>query len=167
MKLIFLDIDGVLNSQLYYERIQGTEQERERYDLDPISIGFLNTLIEDTNAKVVIISTWRKYQTIEELQKLLETRGFIGEIIGFTPHLGKGNLRGNEILLWMNDNEKLLGESYSDFDTFVIFDDDSDMLYWQRENFILIDGYVGLTPTNCYKATRILNKHDKVLKNEN
>lgn len=40
---------------------------------------------------------------------------------------------------------------------YVILDDDSDMLYWQRNNFILIDRFVGLTMGNVFQAKKILN----------
>jgi hypothetical protein len=125
-------------------------------DIDPKAVGFLNNLITKTGAKIVISSTWRGSHTRPELQRILEARGFIGEIIDYTPHLNQDCVRGNEILKWMKDNEKLLGKSYHEFETYVIFDDDSDMLYWQRNNFILINGYVGLTPKDCWKAERLL-----------
>jgi len=44
-----------------------------------------------------------------------------------------------------------------DFNKYIILDDDSDMLYWQRNNFICIDGGPGLTENVAYKAIRMLN----------
>jgi len=161
MNIIFLDIDGVLNSQLYHEsteaKLPQTREESDLQDIDPKAISFLNDLIKETDAKIVITSTWRKSHSDEVLQALFEKKGFIGKIIGHTPILGESNLRGNEILSWIKSNELILGQRYHVFNTYVIFDDDSDMLYWQRNNFILIDGYVGLTPNNCYKAKWILD----------
>ena len=134
-KLIFLDIDGVLNSQLYAEKHIKEDNESNtsvKYpmsEIDPISVGFLNGLIEDTGAEVVISSTWRFGHTIEELQNILEQRGFKGKIIGFTPDLHSKEpaaLRGNEIYKWMEDN---IEYSERELTPYVIFDDDSDMLY--------------------------------------
>jgi hypothetical protein len=88
---------------------------------------------------------------------LFNKKGFIGEIIGHTPILGEYTVRGNEILAWIEQNKNLIGKFRHDFNNYVIFDDDSDMLYWQRNNFLLVDGYVGLTPNLCYKAEWILN----------
>lgn len=164
MKIIFLDIDGVLNSQLYHERTYDPNLEKDisRFDykcrdIDDKAVSFLNDLIKDTGAKVVVSSSWRRSETIESLTKILQARGFTGEIVGFTPRLGKNTVRGNEIHKWIEDNDKLLGVYYYQFKEYVILDDDSDMLLWQKDNFIKTDGYVGLTPTNVHKATYILN----------
>lgn len=46
------------------------------------------------------------------------------------------------------DNEKI---------TYVIFDDDNDMLMQQKEHFIHIDHMVGITQENIEEAKRILN----------
>jgi diphthamide synthase subunit DPH2 len=164
MNIIFLDIDGVLNSELYYSsnRYKEIEDftnriEEQAEDVDPLAVSFLNELINKTNAKIVISSTWRNNNTIEQLQEILRQRGFTGEIIGLTPRLLNKDdciLRGNEILCWIKNNKQLLGQEYYNFKSYVIFDDDSDMLYWQKDNFILCDGYVGLTNRNCYRAQR-------------
>lgn len=158
-KIIFLDFDGVLNSQLWYTKTKGT---RGRDDIDPNAVSYLNILIGKTNADVVVTSTWRLSRTIDELKSVLNRNGFIGNVIGVTKDLRMGDdsdciLRGNEILQWIKANPEKIGCYYSDYKKYVIFDDDSDMLYWQRNNFIQTDPYVGLTPTNIYKAEKILN----------
>ena len=158
-KLIFLDFDGVLNSQLWYIETKG---KRELDDLDTSAIERLNNLIKRTDAKVVVTSTWRLGRTIEELQATLDRNGFKGEVVGKTRDLRIGEhgdciLRGNEILCFMKENPTLLGCYYPDYRHYVIFDDDSDMLYWQRNNYIHCDPYCGLTPNNVYHAERILN----------
>ena len=161
MKLIFLDFDGVLNSQLYFKKRRAEKLAGHDLgvagDLDPEAVGFLNEMIEKTGAKVVVSSTWRIGMTIEELQELLEKVGFKGEVVGITPDLRGGSvLRGNEILEWIKDNPAIVRGYYSDYTDYVIFDGDSDMLYWQRNNYFQCDGYVGLTPNVAYRATRFL-----------
>jgi len=152
MRIIFLDIDGVLNSQLYY--VNGGKRGGEN-EIDSKAVGYLNNLIEESGAKVVISSTWRRGRTIEELQQILNNAGFKGEIIGKTPALdGKYSLRGNEIRAWMMENEHVIGCNVSDYKDYVIFDDDSDMLYWQRNNFFWVDPYCGLSPNIIYQAMR-------------
>lgn len=160
MKIIFLDIDGVMNHQLYYR--EKSQHERHNsgdiYDIDPVSVGFLNTLIDQTGAKVVISSTWR-HSGIEYCRTALLAKGFQGEIIDITPNLRhEGCLRGNEIYHWININSEMLcgTPNGSDFKEYVILDDDTDMLYWQGNNFIQIDPYAGLTPNHCYRAKFIL-----------
>lgn len=164
MKIIFLDIDGVLNNELFCRAKRQCDRHKEAEekelpncvgDIDPKSVGFLNELIKDTGAKVVISSTWR-HGGIEYCRKALEACGFEGDIIDVTPSLHhECVVRGNEIYWWLQRNHELLGTR--DFKDYVIFDDDSDMLYWQRNNFIQIDAYAGLTPNHCYRAKRLLN----------
>lgn len=160
--VVFLDIDGVLNSQLWFTSEQ-CKKDREIYsktkdfhakDLDPRSIEILNS-IADWN--FVLSSTWRKIATLEKNQKLLDMRGFKGKLMAQIPELGNDCLRGNEIYKFINENFGC------QFDRYVIFDDDSDMLLWQREHYFNIDGYVGITPTIIYKAKRFLkvNKYGK------
>ena len=161
-KLIFLDIDGVLNCELMYENC--TQQDLyEKYgypycDLSKEKINLLNVLIEDTGSKVVLSSTWRKSNPDKSIQPILEKMGFKGEVIGSTPVLGykqdiegsfRGVPRGCEIQSWIDANN-FNGK-------YIILDDDSDMLYCQRENFFRVDSYCGLTPNLVYRATNFLN----------
>jgi len=55
MKVIFLDIDGVLNSVKSM-----IESKYEKWSDEPSieNIGWLNYIIEKTDAKIVISSTW-------------------------------------------------------------------------------------------------------------
>lgn len=55
MKLIFLDIDGVLN----YEGYERLTRSGTRF-VDPILIKRLKKIIDCTGAKVVLSSTWRR-----------------------------------------------------------------------------------------------------------
>lgn len=157
-KIIFLDIDGVLNHEQFYRDRKRHEREHPLSELCPKSVANLNVLITETGAKVVISSTWRLGRTVAEIQALLEGVGFTGEVIDCTPNLrGEGCLRGNEILKWTKDNKELLGADYYNFTEYVILDDDSDMLYWQRNNFLLIDRFVGLTMGAVFQAKKIIN----------
>ena len=55
MKLIFLDIDGVLN----YEGYERFTRSGTRF-VDPVLIKRLKKIIDRTGAKVVLSSTWRR-----------------------------------------------------------------------------------------------------------
>lgn len=157
MNIIFLDIDGVLNCQIYFEK-----DRSEGIIKHPLSslckerIGWLNELCKEINAVVVLSSTWRHYG-LKYCQEVLTEAGANFEIIDITPDLrGEHCLRGNEIFKWIKDNEGLIGYS-GDFRSYVIIDDDSDMLLWQREHFFQTDTYSGLTPNICYKIKRFFN----------
>lgn len=155
--IVFLDIDGVLNSVQFM-----MQHPKTRTQIDERCVELLNELTETTGCKYVISSTWRMMYPIEELQKILNAKGFTGEIIGKTENLqigrfGDSVLRGNEILQWIKNNGNHTGGAfYSEYKRYVIFDDDSDFLLWQKDNFINTDGYIGLTPKCIYKATKIL-----------
>ena len=169
MKLIFLDFDGVLNHQQWYTsedykkvNLNGLSgDEWELTEFCPWSVGLLNQLVDDTGAKVVVSSSWRKGRTEEDLMRLLDDVGFTGEVIGKTPYFwfgasqkieySKSVPRGCEIDAWLELNEQEDAK-------YIILDDDSDMLYWQRENYFRVDEYCGLTSNVVYRATQFLNR---------
>ena len=161
MKIIFLDIDGVLNHEAFYkerhEKLKNGDKLNHPYsEIDPKCVENLNSLCNDTGAKIVISSTWR-HSGLDYCKDVLEFHGFNGEIIDITPHSRDSMcLRGNEILQWIRSNHDLVGDYYN-FTEYVILDDDSDMLYWQKNNFLLIDRFVGLTMGDVFRAKKILN----------
>lgn len=62
MKLIFLDVDGVLN----------TISERRMWGLDyvsPFRIELVNTICKVTDAKIVLSSAWRKSEKDKDILK--------------------------------------------------------------------------------------------------
>lgn len=168
MKIIFIDIDGVLNHELWYQSKERNDRILALGDRDindygdyfsPYTMSLLNSLIEKTNAKVVVSSSWRSGRTNEELQELFNDNGFKGDIIGQTPYLyfnceeSVGSApRGAEIKAWFMLNEDIHKNNY----TYVIFDDDTDMLYNQRNNFIHVDSYCGITYNDIFLAIEIL-----------
>jgi len=158
MKIIFLDIDGVLNCQnAYHEGFcryvswnweDGSEDHHQSFY--PPSKELLNKLIEETGAKIVISSTWR-HSGLDFMRKVWEVEKMRGEIIGITPtfmaKIKDYTLpRGCEIESWLKQNSFMhinWDESYqriemekSGIENYIIIDDDSDMLYGQRNHFV-------------------------------
>lgn len=66
MKIIFLDIDGVLNNQVDEERSVIKIDHPDDF-ISERCVTLLNELIENTGAKVVVSSTWRIGKTVEQL----------------------------------------------------------------------------------------------------
>lgn len=158
MRIVFLDLDGVMNSGWYMRDRKKlvVESMGEQYrEIDPQAIETLNEFIEETGAKVVLSSSWRRRAYDEQI---LQKCGFEGEVIDVTPTLrGQSVLRGNKILQWIKDNTEMLGvKYYADFKQYVIFDDDGDMLLWQRNHFFQTDFVSGLTHNIAYRAKRFL-----------
>lgn len=123
MKILFLDVDGVLNSLLFFRtRPRSDYLSDDRLDLQAIER--LNRITDETGAKIVVSSTWRlPYVWNNQLAMLivaLQKTGIKGEIIGMTPDHQTQYGRGGEIQDWMNNCGLQI-------DSFVILDDDSDM----------------------------------------
>lgn len=156
-KIIFLDFDGVIT----------TVKSHWRFDEEKMAL--LGTILDATDAKIVITSSWRRYSladTIDFITNRESERGcvpfaFPERVIGVThrmyafcyPNMDRhyGVVRGEEIRRWQDENDA--SECH-----YVILDDDSDMLLWQRDNFIQTDSELGLSETDCWKAIAILNK---------
>ncbi|AHK11202.1 hypothetical protein S14_93 [Shewanella sp. phage 1/4] len=158
-KIIFLDIDGVLNngidSDTHYDASYG---EYFLYSLK--CVARLNRLISATGASIVVSSTWRLGLTLKEIRVLLNNMGIFAPVVGVTDDLSRYPCcRGNEIYKWIEDNEELLKyDYYYNYKSYIILDDDTDMLLWQKNNFVNTDGQVGLTAEDVKKAIEILNK---------
>jgi hypothetical protein len=113
-KILFLDIDGVLNSAAVLER------QRRGDAIDRDMVERVNRIIDATGCKVVISSTWRLLHPLGELKALLRLHGMRDVVIDKTPDLDRThNNRGDEIQAWLKQNPSV--------EKFVILDDDSDM----------------------------------------
>lgn len=159
MNIIFLDIDGVLNCQMFYTEQQKSGATYIENNFCKDRIIWLNELCKEMDIKVVISSSWRIGRTVKELKEIFIEAGATFDVIDTTPHLRhEGCVRGNEIYQWIQKGESFTGCAGHEFNTYVIIDDDSDMLLWQREHFFQTDNYSGLTPTTCYKIKRFFEK---------
>jgi hypothetical protein len=157
VKIIFLDIDGVLNCEEAYRSGECQYQEwvwedgrKDHYQrFCSWSKDLLNKLIEKTEAKIVISSTWR-HSGIEFMQKVWNMEEMKGEIIGITPSMRTKGIhipRGMEIKYFLEEDLKFSHINWdqdqqresmkrSGVDNYIIIDDDSDMLYNQRNHFV-------------------------------
>jgi len=154
MKVVFLDIDGVVNSGPYKDKLQQEANFQPpalsmawwAEGIDPEPVKLLNALLKRTGAKVVVSSTWRLGATEAWLQRVLEMRGFEGEVIGMTErHHGRN--RSYEIMRWLATTR---------VEGFVILDD-------EREadipgHFVKTDFEVGLTDVDVERAVAILGE---------
>lgn len=170
MKVIFLDIDGVLNNEVFVNAFWAICKQvdlkrsqakalhkivmRDDYGnlFCPTATNMLNYILEETGAKIVISSTWR-FMGEKEIKQMWIDRGLKGEIIGVTPHL-PSRLRGQEIEDWL---EWYKSENQDDIQ-YVIIDDDKDMLPHQMQNFVQTDPFYGITFNDAIQAIKILNQ---------
>lgn len=144
--VLFLDIDGVLNSSNEDSDIV-LETDGRYGPYEPSLVENLNELFANVDVKVVVSSTWRFGETIESMQEILDSIGLKCEVIGLTKdHRESWSVRGNEIRRFIDEHQELLGYRHSyEYKNYLIIDDDSDMLFEQRNNFIRTDNCIGVT----------------------
>jgi hypothetical protein len=144
MKVIFLDIDGVLNS---LDAIVETGSYGGFTPIYKKHVEVMKYIIKHTDAKIVISSSWRLGRTTQQLQELLPML----PIIDRTENLNIA--RGFEIQKWLDMNKSLNIES------FVILDDDTDMVHLKNK-LVLTKYDYGLTYVEAIKAIKMLNGND-------
>lgn len=121
VKGIFLDMDGVMNNETdFFEmRKYGHFHNTPGQVINRGKLAILQTLIENTDAKIIFTTAWRKDFTIDQLHDMFIARGWElprEVMIGITPVLYRShNYRGAEILKYKEDHPEL--------ETSIIFDD--------------------------------------------
>lgn len=149
MSFVFLDIDGVLNSDLFYSR---DAKARMDGDVAPECIAQLNYLLSRTRAKVIISSNWRHHVPLKEIRQVFCARGFRypKRIVGKTPNLGEGAVRGYEILTYLRRRKALSRP-------FVAIDDTPDMDGLEG-SVVRTSAVTGMTRNDAERALDILSK---------
>lgn len=144
-KIIFLDIDGVLNSKDTIQR-----STRGVIGIDPYLVALLNRIVIPTGAEIVLSSSWRHSPAgREEVQKAI-----VHPIIDITPSCCTG-IRGVEIYKWIKDN---IPHEERDALRYAILDDDSDMLLNQKDHFFQTSWEKGLTEEVAKRVIEHLNQ---------
>ena len=149
-KIIFLDIDGVLNSWDYMITLPVGMESTEANQIDPALVQNLNKIVDKTSAQVVLSSTWRILCRLPEMRQILRSRGAKIDLIDKTPRL-YGH-RGQEIQKWLDDAKNLGIE----VESFVILDDGNDMDHLS-DRLVLIDPNIGLQDSDADKAIKLLS----------
>lgn len=154
-KIIFLDIDGVLNCEEWFKRrIQMGKPGMGM--IDPSLVEKINEIVRATNAEVVISSSWGY---CEDTLNALKANGAEFTPIDGTLHLHykyDWACRGNEIHHWITYKSGI--KRFEDDYEYVILDDDEDMLLSQKDNFIRTSMMTGITDEDVQKAIHILNR---------
>lgn len=152
MKLLFLDIDGVLNKPYIQERN---------------SHGFLGIckemgtrlvrIIQETQCRIILSSTWRMWP--ETKQDIVWALGepYEKAYLDETPVLGdKWHSRCEEIAEWIKANENIMQEVGSNF--VILDDDDSPKWVYSLDNIVNTSYKEGLTEEKMQEVIRKLNK---------
>ena len=157
-KIIFLDFDGVLNTEHYQGLLQYQGKPwQDEYGafFDPKAVKQLKRIIDATDADIVVESSW-KYLGLDAMKELWEVRNLPGTIIDITPSL-LGKNKGVEIASWLS--------KYAKQDIrYVIIDDEYVILDSQLPHFILANPYEGITEEQANRAIYMLNEKKKSIK---
>lgn len=179
MKVIFLDIEGVLNTKETYERYQRTYGYTAMMDLklDFFRLEYLKNIIDSTGAKIVLSSSFRYFFT-KKAEKIVPTNLKGQKLYNFFENCGISIY--DVTSLSMKSREEQIKEwllKRDDVESFVIIDDDQTAFEDLKDNLVLTSSirknYLssflkdssGLNENNVYEAIDILNKKEKVLKN--
>lgn len=162
MKVIFLDIDGVLNSNFWNDAHQREISDGTLIDEEKIQL--FGKLIKRTKAKVVLHSGWKFWfdhemkplrKESEKLKTMLEKEGI--EIEDITPDHSTEDIRkskkfslvkANEILAWISEHDHV--------DKWIVIDDLDLHNEEIRKHQIRTDASVGLTIENVNEAEKML-----------
>lgn len=155
MRVVFLDFDGVLNSQASF-----LMETRRRKKDERITLGVQHTLChvcasnfqyfldQVPDVKIVISSTWRVVHKLSWLKKTMKKYGIdSSRVIGVTPQTLSG-YRGREISLWLMDHPEVTD--------YVIFDDNSLFDNSFDPKFVQTTWLAGLTLSHVYTALKKL-----------
>jgi hypothetical protein len=142
MKVLFLDIDGVVNCK-------ATRRRRDR-GITPIEPRLPRIVQEIARSvpelKIVLSSAWRE---IEDGRALVEER--VLPCFDITPVFDEADeVRGYEIQAWL--------ELHPGVTRYAIVDDDCDMLDHQRPHFFRTSAKTGITRELADKIVAHLNR---------
>ncbi len=150
MKIIFLDIDGVLNGDL-------THSERNPYGIliDDTRLDLIKHIIDKTGAKIVLSTSWKEHweksdDKCDEIGREIRRRFEEKEISILDKTPKRWNDRKQEIVDWL--------EEHSEVTSFVVMDDTPFEEGILKQHFVLTSSFrYGIDEFDMEKAISILN----------
>ena len=136
LRVLFLDIDGVLNSRRTCLALGGIPHGLTPADvakLDPVALVLVRNLCRSAGLSVVVSSTWRILHHWDAIGRALDL-----PTMGATPRLG--GFRGDEVQAWL--------EEHPDVQDWAAVDDDSDFHPDQKDRLVKVNGSEGFIWAN-------------------
>jgi len=159
-RYLFLDIDGVLNSSIYHNRVtflrnaKWPEINGVPVRLEPSKIPLLNQLVHPS-VQIVLSSMWR-VKGHAQVESWLRHLGFTGRLVDATALdiTDPRRCRGKEIAAWL----KAAGHEERDWGGAVRFAclDDDRRMEPVRPHWVPVDSVDGLTGNDVEKALKLL-----------
>ena len=179
MKVIFLDIDGVLNTGDTFDRIdqENMKNGTSKIYIDEFRVEHLSKIVEQTGAKIVLSSSLRRrfqkvddkvvpstdYFAVDFINILSEYNLFLYDVIPVIRDINDREVnRQEEIKKWLSQNEEV--------ENFLILDDETTQLMdFVDTNLIILNNLpvgemvrdmsdcIGLCEEHIEQAVNILN----------
>lgn len=144
-KVIFLDIDGVLNSQRSCFNDDLSTYCRFGY-IGTNELARFHKLLEDTNAKVVLISSWANPRDKNREAEISEVLNI--EVHDTIASTGGGRQRGYHVMDYVNEHN---------LKHWVVIEDSIQHYVYEMDyHFVNVNGLIGLTHYDCELAKNIL-----------
>ena len=150
MKVVFLDIDGVLNTRAWVEDLG---RARGVAHLDPAACVRVQRLCEGSGAKLVISSTWRFIHKRAAISDMFHASGLTTAVVGMTTALH--TMRGLEIQAWLDASPGIA--ALGTVDGIVILDDDFEMEHLAPWH-VKTDVDRGFTDAELRQASEVLSR---------
>ena len=167
MKVIFLDIDGVLNSEktfmrnYYIKKDKGIRPE----DIDEEKVEYLSRIVKETNSSVVLSSSWRIFFNFVD-NELLPSPGHEDAVCLYNlllkydiPLIDK---TGRDADAKREEEIKEYLDNHKDIENYLILDDECFNLNEEMNKHYIKTTYYGnqggLLKSQIEEAINILNK---------
>lgn len=168
-KVIFLDFDGVLNTENYQAKLR--QEGKPQWDnfgqiFDPEAVGNLKMILDTVPEALIVINSSWKLEGMDTVKAMWKARNLPAKIHSATPdyvpdiscidledydNIAMLAGKGNEVKQWLEQNAPKGC-------TYVILDDMPDFLPEQEEHLICTDPRVGITMENAMEAIGLLNR---------
>jgi len=154
MKIIFLDFDGVMDTDYYNHSLE--KEGLPGYDdygtvFDPKCVQNLKRIIDETEADIVVTSSWKYIMSYKDILDMWESRNLPGFVTDVTPSPESRRNRGDEIDAWLKDCDTEC--------QYVIIDDldKSNFNEHQLSKLLVVNPYYGLDDSIAERAIVLLN----------
>lgn len=157
MRVLFLDIDGVICTTLSTRLSALLRLPLERQVFDPLALHWLRRLVRRSGAEIVLCSSWRDALEVEDplcrafIANLYDRLARNGTPISdAAPRLPGGN-KGEEILAWLAEHP---GARY------VILDDHDRFVPEVRPHWVPVPENRGLRRRQAEAALKLLSEEE-------
>ncbi len=144
MKIIFLDIDGVMN--------KSQTASRTRIDgFDAVPSTCLREILASTGAKIVVTGALGRIMPLEVLRGYFRHAGIDGDVVlGVTKNYG--STRGECISLWLHENASMVT-------CYIVIDDADESEVSPHENCLVHTQWnIGLSQVDADRAIMLLDQ---------